>query len=192
MIDVSQTIEPKSDQLNADDLIAGTKTIQITAVKERSGDQPIAIHYEGDSGKPYLPCKSMRRLLVKVWGKNGEKYVGRSMTLYCDPEVTWGGSEVGGIRVSHMSDITEDFRMMLTKSRGKRAPYLVKPLITEPLKELSDGEFERLSAEINAADSMAELAPIGAEIKAARLDAAGTKRIKAVYTAAVEKLREDG
>jgi hypothetical protein len=27
------------------------------------------------------------------------------MTLYCDPEVQFGGMKVGGIRISHMSDI---------------------------------------------------------------------------------------
>ena len=33
MIDVSKTIEPKSDQMNADDLIVGSRTIKITGVK---------------------------------------------------------------------------------------------------------------------------------------------------------------
>ena len=189
MIDVSKTTIPDSTRLNADDLLSGSKTIEITAVKETSGEYPIAIEYKGGEGKPYPPCKSMRRVMVQVWGRNGEDYVGKSLTLVCDPSVRFGGSEVGGIRISHMSDITDDFRMMLTKSRGKREQYVVRPLVTSPLATLSDGEFERLSAEINACETMAELAPIGAEIKAARYDADGSADLKKVYGAALEKIR---
>ena len=191
MIDMTKTITPKSDQLNADDLIAGGMRITITEVKVVAGDQPVSIFYKGDDGKPYKPCKSMRRLLVKVWGPDGEAYIGRKLQLFADPTVTWGGAEVGGIRISHMSNISSDFRMILTKTRGKRAPYLVKPLVAEQAKELTDEEFNRLSAEINSADTMAELAPIGAEIKAANFDKAGTKRLSDVYRVAVRKIREE-
>ena len=52
-IDISKTIAPKSDQLNADDLIAGPKTITVTGIKLVAEDQPVAIHFEGDDGKPY-------------------------------------------------------------------------------------------------------------------------------------------
>ena len=47
MIDISKTVIPKSDQLNADDLIVGPKRIKMTSVKVVSGDQPILIDYEG-------------------------------------------------------------------------------------------------------------------------------------------------
>jgi hypothetical protein len=33
-MNIAETIEPKSDQLNADDLIGRTLTIKVTAVKE--------------------------------------------------------------------------------------------------------------------------------------------------------------
>ena len=63
MTDLSKTIDPKSDQLNSDDLIAGPITIRITKVSANlsSPEQPISIFFEGDNGKPYKPCKSMRR-----------------------------------------------------------------------------------------------------------------------------------
>lgn len=67
MTDLSQTIAPKSDQLNADDLIGGPRTIKVTRVSAmKEPDQPIAIYFEGDNGKPYKPGKSMRRVLVHV------------------------------------------------------------------------------------------------------------------------------
>lgn len=128
MSDMASTIVPKSDQLNADDLIAGTKTITITGVSIKSGEQPISIHYEGDGGKPYKACKSMCRVMVTAWGADSKAYVGRSMTLYRDPSVTWAGMAVGGIRISHMSDIDSKITMALTATKQSRKPYTVQPL----------------------------------------------------------------
>lgn len=131
MSNMLETIVAKSDQLNADDLVGGiTKTIKITAVKVAKGDQPCSLSYEGDNGKPFKPCLSMRRVLVHLWGKDGNAYVGKSMTLYRDDAVRFGPNAVGGIRISHMSDITEPITIPLTETRGKKKPYTVEPLVT--------------------------------------------------------------
>jgi hypothetical protein len=90
-LDMSRFIEAKSDQLNADDLIGTSKTITITRVTGNDGDQPVSIFYEGDNGKPFKPCKTIRRVLMGVWGKYANEYVGKSMTLYRDDKVTFGG-----------------------------------------------------------------------------------------------------
>lgn len=134
MTDMLASIAPKSNQLNADDLLGGrTITVKITKVSGVSGEQPIAINYEGDNNKPYYPCKSMRRVLVYVWGDKGQEYVGRSMTLYCDPTVKFGGLEVGGIRISYMSHLVKEIVMALTASKSNKKPFTVKPLvIAEP------------------------------------------------------------
>jgi hypothetical protein len=134
MTDLSATIDPKSNQMNADDLISGPKTITITRVSanQSSTEQPIAISYQGDNGKPYFPCKSMRRVLVSVWGKDGAAYAGRSLTLYRDAIVTWGGLAVGGIRISHMSGMDADMTMALTATKQSRKPYTVKRLKDAP------------------------------------------------------------
>ena len=129
-LDLTETIIAKSDQLNADDLIAGPITITVTNVKKIVGDQPVAIYYQGDNGKPYLPCKSMRRVLLQIWGKDGLKYIGKSMTLFRDPEVTWGGQKVGGIRISHMSELKAEVTLPLTATKSSKKPYKVKPLET--------------------------------------------------------------
>jgi hypothetical protein len=131
MTDLSTTIAPKSDQLNADDLISGPRTITITGVSYASAEQPIAISFEGDDRKPYMPCKSMRRVLVQVWGKDGNQYTGRSLTLYRDKEVIFGGQPVGGIRISHMTGIDKAVTMALTATRASRKPFTVKPLAIE-------------------------------------------------------------
>ncbi len=130
MTDLSNTILAKSDQLNSDDLIAGPITIKIVKVSANPAapEQPISVHYEGDNGKPYKPCKSMRRVLVNTWGSDGSKFAGRSMTLYRDPEVAFGGLKVGGTRISHMSDIDGPITMALTATRASRKAYKVLPL----------------------------------------------------------------
>lgn len=127
--DLSTTIAARSDQLNGDDLIGGPITITITNVTPSGAkEQPACIHYQGDEGKPYKPCLTMRRLLIGVWGKQGSKYAGRQMTLYRDPKVRFGPDVTGGIRISHVSGITEPFSMQLQVSKGKRATFVLKPL----------------------------------------------------------------
>lgn len=129
-MNLSETIIPKSDQLNADDLISGAIIIKVTAIKivERDGAKAFDVYYEGDNGKPYKPCKSMRRVIISAWGKDGTKFIGRLMTLYRDDTVTWAGIAVGGIRISHLSHIEKDLTLPLTVSRTSRKPYTVKRL----------------------------------------------------------------
>jgi hypothetical protein len=137
MTDLRTTILPKSDQINADNLIGGPITIKVTKVSLcPEAEQPIAINFEGDNGKPFKPGKSMRRVLVNVWGPDGNAYTGRSMTLYRDDKVQFGGLAVGGIRISHMSNIKAPVTMALTATRANRKPFTVKPLIEDGAAEL--------------------------------------------------------
>lgn len=163
MNDMASTIIPKSDQLNADDLIAGPITIRITGVEIRSGqEQPISIHFEGDNGKPYKACKSMCRVMVSAWGPDSKKYAGRSMTLFRDPKVKWAGMEVGGIRISHMSDIDESMTMALTMTRANKKPFTVKPLVSGAPKAAAP-VASAPSASSHADDAPDAAAPITAD-----------------------------
>lgn len=141
---LKDTIEPKSDQLNADDLITGPITVTVTAVKRStSADQPIALHIDGH--RPYLPCKSMRRVLIACWGDKGKDWVGKSMTLYNDPSVKFGGVAVGGIRISHLSDISSpEIVLMLTVTRARRAQFTVKRLDAAAIPaDYPDADFDK-------------------------------------------------
>lgn len=163
MVDMSQTIAPKSDQLNADDLIGGPRTITVTRVSGNEGnaEQPVNIFFEGDNGKPFRPCKSMRRVMVKIWGADASKYPGKSMTIYRDPKVKWGGMEVGGIRISHMTGIDQKQTMALTESKQARKPYTVQPLTNVPAQQQQGNPRE-------AADKI--IANIGRAPSAEKLD----------------------
>lgn len=128
-MDVTKAIEPKSDQLNADDLLTGPRTIRIREVKVQAGqEQPVWIYFDGDNNKPWKSSKTGTRTLAAIWGPDASKWIGLHCTIYCDPEVTWGGMKVGGIRVSHMEGLTAPRTLMLTKTRGKKGATVIKPL----------------------------------------------------------------
>ena len=127
--DLRKAIEPKSDQLNAEDFLTADQVFTITGVRVSGGEQPINISVEG-TPKFYRPGKSMARVMAAIWGDDEAAWVGRSMRLYRDPKVRFGGDEVGGIRISEMSHIDKPRTIALTVTRGKRKPYTVHPLST--------------------------------------------------------------
>jgi hypothetical protein len=145
-MDITSTLAPKSQQLNTDDLIAGPRTITITKVTAGNNEQPVAVHFQGDEGKPWFPCKSMRRVLVAAWGADASQYVGRGVTLFRDPEVQYGGIKVGGIRISHLSGLDGPLSIALTVTRQKRAPYRVEPLKAAPAPAASPSREEMVAA----------------------------------------------
>ena len=123
-LDLSDTIEPRSDQMNADDLMSGPRTFTITEVrKAASPEQPVDVYLaEFPQGRPFKPSKSMRRVMVIAWGPDAASYAGHRLTLYRDPEVKFGKDKVGGVRISHMSHLPGRLTISLTVTRGKRAP----------------------------------------------------------------------
>lgn len=116
--------------MNAEDLLSGPRTFTVSEVHEgASAEQPVSIYFEEFAAdRPFKPSKTVRRILMTAWGTDTDNYIGRRMTLYCDPTVKFGGMEVGGIRVSHMSHLEQRFTVSLTVARGKKAPYVIDPL----------------------------------------------------------------
>lgn len=162
-MDVSKAIQAKSDQLNADDLIGGPRTIRVRDVKVVGGEQPVSIFFDGDDGKPWKPCKTAMRCVAAVWGVDAATWVGKHLTIYNDPEVTWAGMAVGGIRVSHMEGLTKEVKLMLAKTRGKKGATVIKPLVvesrkTEPKQEepLTEVQEEAASAARKGKEAFAE------------------------------------
>ena len=125
---VEETLASKSDQLNADDIIAGPIDVVIEGVR-RTGtkEQPMAIDIDGGR-QPFKPCLGMRRLISAVWGTDPNVWVGRSMRLYRDPDVKYGGEVKGGIRISGMSHIDKAQTHRIRVSRHHKQPFTVEPL----------------------------------------------------------------
>lgn len=138
-MDLTDSIAPKSDQINAEDLLTGPRTFTIEKVTAGSPDQPFNFHLVELPGRPYRPSKTMRRVMAAGWGSRDIEisYPGRRFTLYREPSVKFGGVAVGGIQISHMSDLDKPLTLALTTTRGKRAAFTVQPLPDAPSPTLS-------------------------------------------------------
>lgn len=155
MTTLAEALAPRSDQLNADDLIAGPRTLKITnaRIAKDGRDIKVIINFEGDNGKPWKPCKTMGRAMVMAWAVTDEKqFIGKSVRVYRDPTVRFGDQgEVGGIRISHMSHIDKPVNVKLTVSQGKKGMFTFAPLPTE----VERADKPRKTAEEWAADHIA-------------------------------------
>lgn len=130
MLDLSGTIKAKSDQLNADDFMQGDKLVQVEGVNlTKDPQQPVHIYYYGCEGKPFKPCLTVRRILIKLWGGDGDQWAGKWMNLYVDQSVSFGKQKnIGGIRVNAVSHIPSVATISLSIRRGVKQHYQVHPI----------------------------------------------------------------
>jgi hypothetical protein len=131
-MDITESLAANSQQQNADEYLAGPKTVTVSEVKKGSAEQPVDVHLVEFPGKPFKPAKSVRRVLAAAWGTDASQWAGRRLTIYCDPDVKYAGKAVGGLRVSHVSHIDKPVTVALTVTRGKREPFTVQPLPDAP------------------------------------------------------------
>lgn len=181
MTDVSHAIQPKSDQLNAEDFIASPITAQIERVDVRqTTEQPVSVFLAGHQ-RPWKPCKSMLKVMAGIWGTNSQAWIGHAVTLFNDTSVKWAGTEVGGIRISHMTGIDKERQFNLSVSRGKRKIHKINPLsggVSQPQpenvqqghaqpvvqKQPTQEELEHFATAIGLAADMQQLAAVWGRI----------------------------
>lgn len=125
--DIQQAIAPKSDQLNAVDLVAGPVVATIENATKGTDEQPVHLHLTEFPKRPYKPSKSMIRVIATAWGMDAKKWVGQRLELYRDPNVPYAGEKVGGIKISAMSGIDRPVVVPLMEQRKIR-PHTAKPL----------------------------------------------------------------
>lgn len=130
-LDMTESLAPKSDQLDAVDLLGGPRTFTIERVSKHNAEQPFNFHL-AEFPRVWRPGKSMRRVIVAAWGGKVSAYVGQRITLYCDPAVEFGGAAVGGTRISHMSGIDKPLKVPLLIKKGRSAMFTVQPLKDAP------------------------------------------------------------
>lgn len=121
------TAEPRSDQLNADDFLAGPGTYTITGVRAGTAEQKYDVLLEGEE-RVWRPPLTVLRVLIGLWGNDSTTWVGRAVTLYLDKSVRFGKEQVGGIRLSHATHIDKPTTVSVTTARGRRSPVTVHPL----------------------------------------------------------------
>lgn len=135
---LSDLAAPKSDQLNATDLVSGPMDLTITKISVTSGDQPLSLHADSIPGRPWKPCKTMMRWMSEAWKTDEPSdIVGKTIRVYNDKDVMFGPMKTGGIRISHLSHI--DAEIYLQEGNRRKHSSLkmtkVKPLPkSEPVK----------------------------------------------------------
>lgn len=130
-MDITDTLAPKSDQLDAVDLLGGPQTFTIESVSSGSAEQPVQVRLV-EFPRVWRPSKNMRRVLGFCWGTDASQWAGRRVRLFCDPAVMFGGEKVGGTRISHLSHIDKPKSVPLLVSRGKSQTFTVQPLPDAP------------------------------------------------------------
>ncbi|NKV63722.1 hypothetical protein GS924_06835 [Rhodococcus hoagii] len=59
-MDLTESIAPRSDQLNAEDLLSGPRTVTVEKVTKGSAEQPVNVHLVEFPGRPFRPSKTVR------------------------------------------------------------------------------------------------------------------------------------
>ena len=132
-VDIRAATKPKSDQLNYETFLTGPQTFTVSKVTPGDRDHPVFIHMNECQATPYKPSKGMLKCIAQPdgWGDKSSQWVGRSITLYGDPTVIYGGVEVGGIKVAALSDINGDYETLISARRGVRKPHLIKKIVIQ-------------------------------------------------------------
>lgn len=145
--DISDTLAPKSDQLDAVDLLGSPPRIfTVESVARGNTEQPVEIRLV-EFPRVWRPGKSMRRVLAHLWGAEASKWTGRKVELFCDESVMFGGEPVGGTRISRMSHIDGPKSVPIIIKKGRSGGYKVTPLPDAP----TDPTPDELAAQIVAA-----------------------------------------
>lgn len=177
--------KPKSDQLNAIDLIGGPITVTITDANNGSAEQILWLSITGGH-KPYKPCFNMRNMMEFAWdSRDPNTWIGKSLTLWLNPEVVYKGEVTGGIRISHVSHIAEVKSIKLNVGRNKREVFSVKPLSDVAPQQPID--FTEL---IEAATTSDELDTLAKQIVKAKPPADELRFLKEMVTQARNILKD--
>ena len=136
-VDIRAATKPKSDQLNYETFLTGPQTFIVSKVTPGDRDHPVFIHMNECPATPYKPSKGMLKCIAQPdgWGDKSSQWVGKSITLYGDPTVIYGGVEVGGIKVAALSDINGDYETLISARRGVRKPHLIKKIVIQMYDE---------------------------------------------------------
>lgn len=165
-MDITESLAPKSDQLDAIELLGSPRTFTITDVSKGNAEQPVNVHL-AEFPRVWRPNKSMRRVLAACWGTDASTWIGRRVTLYCDETVTFGNDVTGGTRISHLSHLDKAKKIPLLAGRKRSAMFTVQPLPDAPPVDVNAARIAELRAEWKSATPERQ-AEIQAEVTALR------------------------
>ena len=117
--------------------------------------------------------------------RDPNSWIGKSLTLWLNPEVVYKGEVTGGIRISHVSHIAEVKSIKLNVGRNKREVFSVKPLSDVAPQQPID--FTEL---IEAATTSDELDTLAKQIVKAKPPADELRFLKEMVTQARNILKD--
>lgn len=121
------TAEPRSDQINYEDFVGGSRVYTIAGVRVGTAEQKYDIGLQGEE-RVWRPPLTVLRTLIACWGDDAEVWQGRQVELYGDPSIRFGKDAVGGIRIKALSHLDEPKTVTVTVARGKRQKITIQPL----------------------------------------------------------------
>ncbi|ROS28883.1 hypothetical protein EDF22_0614 [Rathayibacter sp. PhB127] len=177
-MDITQALAPTSDQIDAIELVE-PRTFTIapgSRLGKRDGKTVAEIRLV-EVDRVWRPSKGMLDVLAACWGTKGDQWVGRRVTVYNKPDVMFGPNKVGGIRISHLSNIEgpRDLLIRGAGAAGRKQTWHVDPLAdAAPARDwLAD-----LTA---AGDDLAAIAALGKAATEANAGAAALGPISEAY-----------
>ncbi|GAB3192026.1 hypothetical protein [Nesterenkonia suensis] len=136
-----------SDHISADLFADGPDTFTITGVTETTleGEKKRhAVQLAETQGKTWVPALTVLKALAVVWSRETSNWVGQKVTLYRDESVRFGKEAVGGIRVSHITGISEPQTVEVRGAMNRRVSYTFQPLTVSP--RVTEEQWSRITA----------------------------------------------
>lgn len=81
-----------------DDIVVTIKNLKLEDMPGDSGDQRYVVYFR-ELPKGLCLNTTMIRVLEKAYGGDSDDWLGKRVTLYVDPSVSFKGQVVGGLRV---------------------------------------------------------------------------------------------
>lgn len=131
------TAEPRSDQINYEDFLAGPRVYTIGGVRVGTAEQKYDIQLQEEQ-RVWRPPLTVLRTLIACWGDDATVWQGRQAELYGDPSIRFGKDAVGGIRIKALSHLDEPKTVSVTVARGKRQKITVQPLPVQDAPQEAD------------------------------------------------------
>lgn len=142
MVDISQSLLAKSDQLNAADLIDPI-AIQIDKVNyDPDRVQPLWIYYN-KLENPWKPSKGMRKIIASdaILGLETDNWTGARLRIFRESSVKYAGKAVGGVEISEFDGITSKKSFPVRTAKMGTKAIDINPLV---LSEKEITFFENL------------------------------------------------
>lgn len=125
------TAEPRSDQINYEDFVGGSRVFTVAGVRVGTAEQKYDIGLQEEQ-RVWRPPLTVLRTLIACWGDDATAWQGRQVELYGDPSIRFGKDAVGGIRIKALSHLDEPKTVTVTVARGKRQKITIQPLQVAP------------------------------------------------------------